>query len=150
MSWIFLAAILVIAGIISFLYPFKDRFVGKAAAAVLFLAAFLSICATSFVTIASDRVGHLKRIYGESMPPGAIIALEGEQGPQAEILPPGFHFSLFLNIFYTVEELEQVDVPAEHYGMIFAKDGAPLPENQNYAAKWPDTEFSQMLDANYF
>ena len=47
---------------------------------------------TSCLVIDSDSVGHLKRIYfGKSMPQGRIIANVNEKGPQAEILPPGFH-----------------------------------------------------------
>ena len=68
------------------------------------VAAFL-IFSTSYVIIDSNSIGHLKRIYiGKSMEPGQIIAFDGQKGPQAEILPPGFHFRLLLNVLYDVEE----------------------------------------------
>ena len=32
-----------------------------------------------------------KNIGFKSLPPGKIVATEGEKGPQARILPPGWH-----------------------------------------------------------
>ena len=67
--------------------------------------AFFLIFSTSYVIIDANSVGHLKRIYlGKSMVPGQIIAFPGQKGPQAEILPPGFHFRLLLNVLFDVEE----------------------------------------------
>ena len=66
--------------------------VPAAAAWVSWLVALYLLGATSFVIIDQDRIGHLKRVYfGSDMPAGQIIALEGQKGPQAEILGPGFH-----------------------------------------------------------
>ena len=51
------------------------------------------LASTSFIFVDANQVGHLKRIYAfKELPPGRIIALNGEKGPQAEILGPGFHF----------------------------------------------------------
>ena len=63
------------------------------------------LASTSFVQISADRVGHLKRIYlADDLPPGHIIALPGQKGPQAELLGPGFHFRPLLNVLYEVEQ----------------------------------------------
>jgi hypothetical protein len=114
------------------------------------LALFL-IFSTSYVIIDSNSVGHLKRIYvGQSMESGQIIAFSGQKGPQAEILPPGFHFRLFLNVLYDVEEAPVIEIKEGNYGFIVAKDGAPLKNDQYLADAWPKNKFKEMLDAAYF
>ena len=73
--------------------------------------AFFLIVSTSYVIIDANSVGHLKRIYlGKSMAPDQIIAFPGEKGPQAEVLPPGFHFRLLLNVLYDVEERPVLEI----------------------------------------
>ncbi len=111
----------------------------------------LPIASLSFVVVDQDSVGHLRRIYlGQSMAPGQIIAFEGENGPQARILGPGFHLIPFVNLLYDVEDLPVVDVPQGQYGLLVAKDGEPLKPEQFMAKGWPEDEFSQMLDAEHF
>ena len=60
------------------------------------------------------------------MPPGQAIALQGQAGPQAEVLPPGFHFRPFLNVLYKVEKLPVVEIPTDSYGFVVARDGIAL------------------------
>ena len=56
-----------------------------------FILAPLMLLGTSFVVVKQDSIGQLKRIYlGSSMKTGQIIAFDGENGPQARILGPGF------------------------------------------------------------
>lgn len=114
------------------------------------IALFL-IFSTSYVIIDANSVGHLNRIYlGKSMAPGQIIAFPGEKGPQAEILPPGFHFRLLLNILHDVKELRLIEIKEGTYGYIVAKDGAPLRKGQYLADEWPQGQYSDMLNAVYF
>jgi len=118
--------------------------------AACIIALFL-VFSTSFVIIDSDKVGHLKKIYlGKSMAPGQIIAFNGQKGPQAKVVPPGFKFKLLLNVLYDVEELPIVEVPEGKYGFIVASDGAPLRRGQFLADAWPEDKFDKMLDAEYF
>lgn len=115
----------------------------------LSLAAVFMVLATSFVIIDQDKVGHLKLIYGASkLPPGHIIAMNGEAGPQAAILGPGFNFKPLLNILYEVEQLPVTEIPEGHYGYIVARDGLPLRPDQFLADAWRDEQ--RMLDASYF
>jgi len=115
------------------------------------LSALWLFLGTSYVIIDADEVGHLNRIYwGSPMPPGQVMALKGQRGPQAEVLPPGFHFTPFLNVFYDVEPRPVVEVPTNNYGFLVARDGAPLRPEQIFADRWPDAEFTKMLDAEYF
>ncbi|MBI4298286.1 MAG: hypothetical protein HY666_00810 [Chloroflexi bacterium] len=106
---------------------------------------------TSFTVVGADEMGHLKRVYGGlSMPPGQIIAFKGQAGPQAEVLSPGFKFSPLLNVLYKVEKFSVVEIPVDSYGLLLARDGAPLRPGQILADEWPEAEFEKMLEAEYF
>lgn len=129
--------------------PAKLSWLQTSARIALSLAAVFMALATSFVIIDQDKVGHLKLIYGASeLPPGHIIAMNGEAGPQAEILGPGFNFKPLLNILYDVEQLSVTEIPEGHYGYVVARDGLPLRADQFLADAWPDEQ--QMLNASYF
>ena len=107
--------------------------------------------ATSFVIIEQDNIGHLKRIYFASdMPPGQIIAFDGQKGPQAKILGPGFHLIPLVNVLYEVEEFPVVQILQGSYGFLTAKGGAPLGAGEFIAKGAPEKEFNKMLDAEYF
>ena len=106
---------------------------------------------TSFVIVDQDKIGHLKRIYFASdMPPGQIIAFDGQKGPQANILGPGFHLKPLVNVLYEVEEIPVVQIPQGSYGFLTAKGGAPLEAGEFIARGPPDKDFNKMLDAEYF
>ena len=57
-------------------------------------------------------------LFRRDLPPGRIIALSGQKGPQAEILGPGFHFRPLLNVLYEVEKFDVVKIPEGYYGQI--------------------------------
>ncbi len=125
---------------------------GSGIGAILLIAVGLAMLAsTSFVNIDATKVGHLKRIYGyKELPPGRIIALEGQKGPQAEILGPGFHFIPLVQVLYTVEQFDIVKVPEGFYGEIVAVDGAPMPEGMFIAPQIPDKDLAAMMQAEHF
>jgi hypothetical protein len=124
---------------------------GPIGGTVLTLLGLLLLASTSFVLVPADRVGHLKRIYlADDLPPGRIIALSGQKGPQAEILGPGFHFRPLLNVLYQVEEFYVVEVPEGYYGQVTAKDGAAMPEGMFIAPAFADKDQAEMLDATRF
>ena len=105
----------------------------------------------SFVTIGADSIGTLTRVYfDDNMAPGQVVALDGQKGPQASILPPGFHFIPFINVLYDVQEMPIVEVPEGNYGLLVAKDGSPLREGQFIADPWPEDRFTDMLNGEYF
>ena len=90
---------------------------------VVVVLALISILSTSYVTIGPDEVGQLSRIYwARQMPPGHIIGLNGEKGPQAEILGPGFHFRFLLNVLNNVEKLKVVQIGSGQYGKLVARE----------------------------
>lgn len=116
-----------------------------------FALAFFLLLSTSFVSIESDERGHLKRIYaGSDLPPGRIIAMDGEKGPQAGLISPGFHLMPLVNVINNVEPLPVIDVPDGKYVAFTARDGSPLPSGQTYASPLPTEMFKKMLsDGEY-
>ncbi len=111
-----------------------------------------AIGSTSFVFVGPDETGHKHKIYfGGGLKHGAIIAAGGENGPQAEIMPPGFHFEPLLNVIYDVTMKDVVVVEVGYYGNLVASDGRPLRPDQTYADAFPPDEIAKMIsDANYF
>ena len=86
----------------------------------------------SFVIIGANEVGHLERIYlAADLPPGKIIAPDGEKGPQSEIIGPGFHFMPFVRILNEVNtDVPVIEIAEGQYGILNAKDGLPLRQGQ--------------------
>ena len=135
--------------------PAKDRIlqhVRHTVRGLSFLAAILIAASSSFVYVEKDETGHLDKVYfGGSLKSGEIIATDGEKGPQAEILPPGFHFQPLLTIIYNVKMEPVIEVPPGQYGFLYAKDGAPLRDDQTYADPFPAGDADKMVnDAVYF
>lgn len=125
---------------------------GSAAGGYALIAAGIGLIAsTSFVQIDGDRVGHLRRVYGfTELPPGNIIATDGQKGPQAHVLGPGFHFMPLVQVLYTVEQFPIIRVPEGSYGEIIAVDGKPMPEGMFIAPQIPDKDVAEMLQAENF
>src|SRR5499425_3825633 len=119
---------------------------------VLFLAiALICLAATSYVHVESDEIAVLNKIYGTSSLSGEhIIATNGEKGPQAEILTPGWHPWFLVNVIYQVENKKVISIPSGKYGFLVAKDGMPLRPNQFLADAFPPEHELDMLDARYF
>jgi len=119
---------------------------GVGALVVLFIFFTLS----SFRYIGPDEVGIVvKNVGTQSLPEGQIVATEGEKGPQAEILAPGWHPWLWPGIF-TVEEVDVTTIGENEVGLITTTDGRPLPESQAFAPAWSEENFQEMLSAEYF
>jgi len=116
-----------------------------AALAVLFVAVFVS----SFRYVGENQVGIVVKNIGPSLAPGKIIATGGEKGPQARVLPPGWHPWLW-PVVYDVDLVPVTEIPEGSIGVITARDGRPLPEGEVYAPEWSDDEFEDMLDAEHF
>lgn len=124
---------------------------GTVAGIIMVVAGLGFLASTSFVLVNADKVGHLKRIYlAADLPPGRIIALPGQKGPQAEILGPGFHFRPLLNVLYDVEQKNVVQVPEGFYGQITTLDGAAMPEGMFIAPVIADDKLSTMIEAQAF
>ncbi len=126
-------------------------FMGPTWRIVLFGLALTGFSTRSFVIIGHDEVGHLNRIYtGSDLSPGQIVGLDGQKGPQARILGPGFHFMFLVRAFYEIHTAPITVIKEGHYGLVVAKDGLPLRTDQFMADEWPEGSINNMLDAGHF
>ena len=118
---------------------------------LLILLGLFGLLSRSFVTVDSNEVGLLKRIYlAPELPPGKIIAANEEKGPQAKILGPGFHFQPLIRIFYDIDFAPVTEIPEGQYGLLVAKDGLPLEDGKFLTDSWAKGKFTEMLQAHYF
>lgn len=152
MLMVFLSvAALIVAAVLAkrsfFSRPLYDRLI-KGSLVIFALIGFLS---RSFVIVDGNEIGALKRIYlGDNLPAGRIIALDGQKGPQAEVLGPGFHLKLFVRVLYDVEYFPVQEIPEGQYGLIVTTDGRSIDEGAYLANPWAEGEEDKMLDATYF
>lgn len=118
-----------------------------ATAAIIFL---LGVLFSSVRYVGENEVGVVvKNTLGPSLPAGKIIATEGEMGPQAAVLPPGWHFGLW-PVVYDVETSAILTVEEGRVGVVTTTDGRPLPPGDTYAPEWGEETFDRMLDAEFF
>lgn len=114
---------------------------GRGALVVLAFSLFgFGLVVGSSVVIDQDEVGIVhKQFFGQPLPTGQIIARDGEMGPQAEILGPGWHFG-FYPFTYSVRIDRVITVPSGQVGFVTARDGQPLPENEMFAPAWDSAQ----------
>jgi hypothetical protein len=112
----------------------------------------ISILSTSFVHVPDGHLGQMFRIYGgTSLTEGRIIATNGENGPQAHILTPGFHFWPLVNVLYSVDTSPQeILIPAGKVGVLAARDGQALRPGQAFGDPFAVAMGYRMLDAEVF
>ena len=95
--------------------------------ATLILFFFLIINVFGVVHIGEQQVGLvIKRFAMRSLPPGEIIALNGEAGFQADTLPPGLHFG-YWKWQYCVQRMPMVVVPQGELALVVARTGSAIP-----------------------
>ena len=82
------------------------------------------IFSTSYAHVGDGKFAQLFRVYGGgSLTGGKIVAVDGENGPQARILRPGFQVSLLLNVLYDVDTTKaETEIPDGKVGVLTAKD----------------------------
>lgn len=111
---------------------------------VLIVLALLAAAAWLFlapVYIRENRVGLvIKRFGTRSLPPGALIALEGEAGYQADALAPGLHWFYWL-WQYRVVHAPVTIVPAGGLALVVAHSGADIPPGRILASRVPCDNF---------
>ncbi len=123
----------------------------KGAAALVSIAILIgSALLASVRHVASDEVGIIiKNVGTKSLKGTAYIAVNGEQGVQADVLPPGWHFG-YWPFVYDVKMVPLTEVPSGKVGIIEARDGQPLPPGQVIAPEIPQESLASMLEARYF
>src|SRR5262245_35828141 len=127
------------------LYPLLVRGLGG-------LIIVYAILSTSYVNVGDGKFAQMFRtIGGGPLAGGKIVAINGENGPQAEVLRPGFHAKFLLNVFYNVDTSKaETDISPGKIGVLTAKDGAPLRPGQAFADPFPANMGLTMLDADTF
>ena len=70
-----------------------------------------------------------RRYLGAKMPPGRVVATEGEIGIQADVLKPGLHLVKW-PFESVVKKVPLIEIGADEMGIIEAIDGEPLPPGQ--------------------
>jgi regulator of protease activity HflC (stomatin/prohibitin superfamily) len=103
--------------------------------------------ASSIVKIDGDEVGIVeKKLFGGSLPEGKVLAINGENGVQAQTLAPGWHVKWKWQ--YNITQIKMTEVKTGFVGLIQAADGRSLPAGAIYAPEWNEPE--KMLNAEYF
>ena len=111
---------------------------------VLLLAAVL----VTVTNIGGNEVGIVeKKFGGGSLAEGRIVSVGGENGLQAQVLAPGWHF-FYWPWQYTITKIPVVEIKEGEVGLVQASDGRSLPPDTVYAPEWEQPD--KMLNAEYF
>ena len=73
-----------------------------------------------------------RRYIGRRMPPGRVVATEGEVGIQADVLKPGLHFIKW-PFEKVVKKVPLIEISPDELGVIEAIDGEPLSPGRIFA-----------------
>src|SRR6185312_10400531 len=73
-----------------------------------------------------------RRYLGSKMPPGRVVATEGEVGIQADVLKPGLHFIRF-PFERVVLKKPLIEIGADELGIVEAIDGEPMAPGRIFA-----------------
>ena len=94
---------------------------------------FLIFVRRIFVNVGAREIAIKERRYvGAKMPPGRVVATEGEVGIQADVLKPGLHLIKF-PFERVVRKVPLIEVGPDELGIIEAVDGEPMPPGRIFA-----------------
>src|SRR5436190_7514543 len=97
------------------------------------LVILLIILRRIFVNVAAREIAIKERRYlGAKMPPGRVVATEGEVGIQADVLKPGLHLIKY-PFEKVVRKVPLIEIGSDELGVIEAIDGDPMPPGRIYA-----------------
>lgn len=122
---------------------FSAPFLAPTIAAVVILLLILTnrlwVRLFGIVIIPEDSIGVVNKkfvLFGgnRTLPDGAIVALKGEAGYQADTLAPGLHFG-FWPWQYEVARVKFLEVPEGKLGVVESRDGDPLSGGRVLARK---------------
>jgi len=124
------------------------KFQGKLIGIAVLMILIGALMFVSVVNIGGNEVGIIeKKFGGGKLPPGNILATQGENGIQAQTLEPGWHF-FYWPWQYDIEKVKVTIIKNGFVGLVTASDGQSLPRNTIYAPEWDDPK--KMLIAEYF
>src|SRR5215831_18680223 len=101
--------------------------------AIIGLIALLILLTRFLANVSATEIAIKERRYiGSRMPPGRVVATEGEVGIQADVLKPGLHFIKW-PFERLVKKASLIEIGADEIGVIEAIDGEPLPPGRIFA-----------------
>jgi uncharacterized membrane protein YqiK len=101
--------------------------------AAILLVIVLTVLSKLLVNVGAREIAIKERRYlGAKMPPGRVVATEGEVGIQADVLKPGLHL-LFWPVEKVYRKVPLIEIQADELGVVEAVDGAPMPPGRNFA-----------------
>src|SRR5215813_12020681 len=89
----------------------------------------LAVIASSVRIVGANESGLVIKRFGPPLASGRIVALNGEAGYQARMLPPGWHFFLW-RVRYRVLKVPTVVVRPGEIALVVAADGAAMPSER--------------------
>jgi uncharacterized membrane protein YqiK len=101
--------------------------------AVIALIVLITLLRRFLVNVGAREIAIKERRYfGRKMPPGRVVATEGEVGIQADVLKPGLHF---INPITEkiVRKVPLIEIGSDELGIIEAVDGEPMPPGGIFA-----------------
>src|SRR3982751_2141446 len=101
--------------------------------AFVLLIIFVIIVRRIFVNVGAREIAIKERRYlGAKMPPGRVVATEGEVGIQADVLKPGLHLIKF-PFERVVRKVPLIEIGSDEMGIIEAVDGEPMQPGSIFA-----------------
>ena len=145
-----LGLILIVIAMVLFVVPQalnNQRPVGYAVGFLAALGSLAAIAISTAIYVNDDQGGIVIRKFGTDLPANRVVAANGEKGPQAEMLGPGWHFG-FWPWIYDLTQVPTSTIEQGSVGVIMALDGKPLPAGEVYAPAWESSE--DLLDGAKF
>ncbi|HEX8176310.1 MAG TPA: SPFH domain-containing protein [Pyrinomonadaceae bacterium] len=104
-----------------------------AVVAFIALIVLIVILRKVMVNVSATEIAIKERRYlGAKMPPGRVVATEGEVGIQADVLKPGLHFIKY-PFERVVRKVPLIEIGSDELGVIEAIDGEPMPPGRIFA-----------------
>jgi uncharacterized membrane protein YqiK len=103
---------------------------------IVFIAIVLLLMVLSriLVNVGAREIAIKERRYlGAKMPPGRVVATEGEVGIQADVLKPGLHLIKW-PFEKVIRKFPLIEIGPDEMGIIEAIDGEPMPPGGIFAA----------------
>ncbi len=145
-----LALLMLVIALVLFSAPMliaNNRALGLMTASLTALVAVAAIAFSTAIYVNDDQGGIVIRKFGADLPPNRVVAEEGEKGPQARMLGPGWHFG-FWPWLYDLNQVPTVSIEQGHVGVVLALDGKPLTGTEVFAPEWASSE--ALLDGETF
>src|SRR5215471_17271702 len=111
----------------------SQAFIPYAIAGFVLLIVLLVILKRILINVGAREIAIKERRYlGSKMPPGRVVATEGEVGIQADVLKPGLHLIRF-PFERVVRKVPLIEIGADELGIVEAIDGEPMPPGRIFA-----------------